>query len=86
MLVRVREGFQVARESILAQLAQRLRFDLADTLAADGEPLADLLKRVIGFLTDAKTHPHDQLLARRKRRQYLMRQMVEITPDCCLDR
>jgi len=40
MLVRVREGFQVARESILAQLAQRLRFDLADTLAADGEPLA----------------------------------------------
>ena len=36
----------------MLQLAQRLGFDLADTLARDAELLADFFQRVIGMNTD----------------------------------
>jgi hypothetical protein len=45
------------------ELAERLRLDLADALAGDGELLADLLEGVVGVHADAEAHPEDALLA-----------------------
>ena len=80
------EALEVARASGLAELAQRLRLDLANTFARDGEHFADLFKSALGLLSDAKAHPQDLLFAWRQRRQDLARQLAEIAPDRCLDR
>src|SRR4029453_1650719 len=53
----------------VAQLAQRLGFDLADALARDVEVLADLFERMVGALPDAEAHLDDALLARREGRE-----------------
>src|SRR5690606_37090170 len=47
------------------QLAQRLRLDLADAFARDGELLAHFLQRVVGVHADPEAHPEHTLLARR---------------------
>jgi hypothetical protein len=41
------EGAQLARTRRVPQLAQRLRFDLANAFAGDGEGLADFFERVL---------------------------------------
>src|SRR5688572_19014732 len=71
------ERFQRFRTRGVAQLAQRLRLDLADALARDREALADLLEREVGALADAEAHPQDLLLARRERREHLARLLLE---------
>src|SRR5690606_23659981 len=43
----------------VAQLAQCLRFDLADTLAGDIELLADFLEGVVGVHVDTEAHAQD---------------------------
>jgi hypothetical protein len=43
----------------VAQLAQRLGFDLANALAGDGKGLADLLERVLAAVLQAKAHLDD---------------------------
>src|SRR5271168_2144761 len=80
------EAFQVARSAGLTQLAQRLRLDLPDTLAGDGELFADFLERVVGLLPDAEAHAQDLLLARRQRGQHLARLLAEVALDCGFDR
>src|ERR1043165_1129514 len=55
----------------MAQLAERLRLDLADALAGDLEVLAHFLERVVALLADAKAHAEDLLLTRRERREHL---------------
>src|SRR5581483_2683426 len=62
----------------VAQLAQRLRLDLPYALARDGEFLADLLQRVVGFLADAEAHAQHLLFARRERREHLARLFLKI--------
>src|ERR1700689_4792825 len=79
------ETFQVARSAGLTQLAQRFRLDLPDTLAGDGELLADFLERVVGLLPDAEAHAQDLLLARRQRGEHLARLLAEVALDCGLD-
>ena len=86
MLLAFYEALELARAPSLAQLAQRLRLDLANPFAGDGEQLADLFESAVGLLPDAETHPQDLLLAWRQRRQYLARQLAEIAPDRRLDR
>jgi hypothetical protein len=50
----------------MAELAERLGFDLADAFARDGEVLADLLERVLAAVrAEAEAHLDDLLLARR---------------------
>ena len=51
------------------QLAQRLRFDLADALARDVEFLADFFERVLALAADPETQPDHLLLFGRKRLQ-----------------
>src|SRR5579871_97725 len=65
----------------MAQLAQGLRFDLADALARDREAGADLLERVIRALTDAEAQPEHLLLAWRERGEHLARVVVEVARD-----
>ncbi len=47
-----------------AQLLQRAQLDLADTLAGDGEALADFFERVRVAIIEAEAHPHDIALTR----------------------
>jgi hypothetical protein len=51
------------------QLAQRLRFDLADTFAGDRELLADFFQRVVGVHADAEAHAQHAFFARGQRGQ-----------------
>src|SRR5687768_16223126 len=71
---RLRADFQEALELLAAlrvpQLPERLDLDLADPLAGEAEPAADLLERVVRRLADAVPHPDDLLLARGEARQY----------------
>src|SRR5215831_6356661 len=55
----------------MTQLAQRLGFDLADTLAGYRERLADLFERMLGAVFQAKAHLDDLLFARGERSQHL---------------
>ena len=70
----------------MLELAQRLRLDLADTLARHRELLADLFERVIGIHADAEAHPQDALLARRQRRQHPRRRLAQVRLDRGVDR
>ncbi len=65
----------------MAQLAQRLGFDLADALARDLEVLTHLFERVVGLLADAEAHAQDLLLARRQRREHLPRLLGQVHRD-----
>ena len=55
----------------MAQLAQRLGLDLADTLTGDVELLADLLERAGMTVLDAEPQPQHLFLARRQGFEYL---------------
>jgi hypothetical protein len=61
------ERLQLAAAGRVAQLAERLRFDLADAFTRDGEVLADLFEGVFVAFADAETHLDDPLFARRQR-------------------
>ena len=54
----------------VAQLAQRLRLDLADALTGDIELLADLLKRAGTAVLDAEAQLEHLLLTRGERAQH----------------
>src|SRR5262249_10113886 len=70
----------------VAELAQRLGFDLTDALARDLEVLTDLLEGVVALFADAETHPEDLLLARRQGLQDLTRLLGEVHVDDRLGR
>src|SRR5690606_733588 len=55
----VEEGAQMLASCRVAQLAQCLGFDLADTLAGDIELLADFLEGVVGVHVDTEAHAQD---------------------------
>src|SRR2546428_9169420 len=70
----------------MPQLAQRLRFDLADALASDIERAADFFERVLGAIADAEAHLENLLLARRERAKNFVRLLFEIGDDHVIDR
>ena len=69
--LRLDEALQLLRAARVAELAERLRLDLADALAGDLEVLTDLFEGVVALLADAEAHPEHLLLARRQRLQDL---------------
>src|SRR4029079_6237363 len=77
---------QLLRARRVAQLAERLRLDLADALPRDLEVLADLFERVVRLLADAEAHAEDLLLARRQGLQDLTRLLGEVHVDDRLGR
>src|SRR6185312_2169276 len=52
----IQKASELARAGRMFELAQRFRFDLADTFAGDAELLAHFFQRVIGVHADAKAH------------------------------
>jgi len=72
------EAPQLLSTAGMAQLAQRLRFDLADTLARDLEIATDLFEGVVALLADAEAHAQDLLLARRQRLEHATRLLLEV--------
>src|SRR3546814_14622897 len=56
LVLLVEEGAQMLASRRVAQLAQRLGFDLTDSLAGDIELLADFLEGVVGVHVDAEAH------------------------------
>src|SRR5512147_3338193 len=64
---RVEERLELRRPRGVAQLAQRLRLDLADALAGDAVQAADFLERVLGAVGEPEALGEDFLLARRQR-------------------
>ena len=75
------EVAELVRARMMPQLAQRLRFDLADALAGDGEPLAHFLERVLAAIFQAEAHLDDLLLARREAAQDMGRLFLEVDVD-----
>src|SRR6478672_13441937 len=82
----VQEAPQLPAAARVLELAQRLRLDLADALAGDGELLADLLEGVVGVHADAEAHAQDALLARRQRGQNARRRLAQVRLDRRVDR
>src|SRR5262245_49505061 len=72
---------QLARARRMAQLAERLGFDLPDALARDGEALADFLERVLAAVADAEPHLDHLFLARRERLEDRVGLLLEVQVD-----
>src|ERR1700683_3339674 len=64
------EGSKLVRPRRVAQLAQRLSFDLAAALAGDGGRLAHFFKRVLAAVLQTEAHLDDLFLARVERLQH----------------
>ena len=65
----------------VAQFAERLGFNLADTLARHCEILPHFLERVLAAVFQAEAHLDDLLLARRERLEYLRRLLPQVQID-----
>src|SRR5262249_49780796 len=74
---------KLARARRMTQLAERLRFDLPDPLAGDGEALTDLFERVLAAVADAEAHLDHLLLARRQRLEHRLGLLLEVQVDHC---
>src|SRR5712691_8897641 len=61
---------ELARARRVAQLAQRLGFDLADALAGDGERLAYFSEGVLAAVVQTEAHLEDLFLAPGERLQH----------------
>src|SRR5262245_49967515 len=70
----------------VAELAQRLRLDLADPLAGDVERPADLFQGVLGAVADAEPHLQHLLLARRQRLEHPARLVLQVRDEDRVDR
>src|SRR5262245_48628157 len=68
------------------ELAQRFRFDLADTLAGDVELLPDLFESVLSLTADAEAKPDDLLFLGRKCFQDVCRLIADVGVDYRIDR
>src|SRR6185503_16728587 len=72
------EAAQMTRTREVPELAERLRFDLANALSSHAEPCPDLLERMIGPLADPEPQPQHLLLARCQRRQHAARLIAQV--------
>src|SRR5262245_8531761 len=75
------ERSQLAASRRMPQLAQRLRFDLSDTFARDGEALPDFLERVLAAVADTESHLDDFFLARRQRLEHRLGLFLQVQVD-----
>src|SRR4051812_30275336 len=83
---RVEERTKLLRPRRMAQLAERLRLDLANALARHVERAAHFLERVLGAVADAEAHLEHLLLARRERAQHLAGLLLQVRDDHVIDR
>jgi len=65
----------------MAELAQRLGFDLPDALARHGEVLPHFFERMLAAVLQAEAHLDDLLFARAEGLQYLGRLLTQVEID-----
>src|SRR5690606_41396319 len=82
----VEEASQLPRAARVLELPERLRLDLADTLAGDRELLANLFERVVGVHADAEAHAQNALLARGERGEHARGGLAQVRLDRRVDR
>src|SRR5215470_5998314 len=70
----------------MTQLAQRLSFNLPDTLAGDGKGLSDFFKRMLGAVLESEAHLDDLLFARCERAENVRRLFLQVHVDHSLGR
>src|SRR6476660_7265255 len=75
------EGAELPGARRMAQLAERLRLDLADALAGDRETLADLFERVLAAVADTEPHLDHLLLTRGERLQHRVGLFLQVQID-----
>src|SRR5207248_8387670 len=75
------EGAELSAPGRMSKLAQRLRFDLADALAGDGEALTHLFERVLAAVADAEPHLDHLLFARRERLEDRLGLFLQVQVD-----
>src|SRR5436309_9347364 len=75
------ERAKLARPRRMAQLPERLCFDLPDALACDREALTDLLERMLAAVADAEAHLDHFLLAWRQRLQHRLGLFLQVQID-----
>src|SRR5437660_7718892 len=81
----IQEAPQLPRPRRMLQLAQRLRLDLADTLARHAELLADFFQSVVGVHADAEAHAEHAFFAGRQRGQNPRRGLTQVGLDRGVD-
>jgi len=69
------------RPQRMAELPQRLGFDLADPLASNGKDLADFFKSAFGAIVQAKPHPDYGFLAGGERLQQASHPLLQVEFD-----
>src|SRR5262245_11781855 len=70
----------------VAQLPQRLRLDLSNSLPGHVERTSDFLERVLGAVADSEAHLEDLFLAGGQRLQHAARLVLEIRDQHRVDR
>src|SRR6185437_9008904 len=75
------KGLQLPRTRWMPQLAQRLRFNLADALARYLEALSNFFKRVLAAIFESKAHLDHALFPRGQRAQHLARILLQVHAD-----
>ncbi len=60
----IEEAPELPGAAWMLQLPERLRFDLADTFARNGELLTNFLKRMVGIHADPEAHAQNTLFTR----------------------
>src|SRR3989304_5250102 len=83
---RFQEAPELLRSRGVAELPERLCFDLPDPLARHGEVLADLFQGVLAAVGEAEAEAEHLLLARRERVEDLVGLLPEGEPDDGLHR
>src|SRR3990167_1510429 len=83
---RFQEAPELLRSRGVAELSERLCFDLPDPLARHGEVLADLFQGVLAAVGEAEAEAEHLLLARRERVEDLVGLLPEGEPDDGLHR
>src|ERR1700693_1134194 len=83
---RFQERLQFLGPRRVAQLAERLRFDLADSFACHVEGAPDFLEGVLRAVADTEAHLQDLLFPRGQGLQHAPRLVLEVRDQDRLDR
>src|SRR3954464_14330011 len=80
-LIGIQQHSQFARSRWVPQLAQRFRFDLANTFASDRKTAPDFFERMLRAIVHTEAHSQHALFTRAQSAQYSFRAFLQIYPD-----
>src|SRR3954470_3255560 len=80
-LIGIQQHSQFARSRWVPQLAQRFRFDLANTFASDRETATDFFERMLRAVVHAKSHSQHALFTRTQGTKHAFRAFLQVYPN-----